>query len=257
MSLRYTLRAIIVDLFRAVVSIKFILSVVCGVAVLLLIAQQHIWDEGASVTYIISWCTIESLYMSFFILPSLPYSGSYVMDYNSKFLVQSKIRVGRKAYAVSKAVATAVAGALSMLLSYLIIISILAVVLPIQSAYIIDAEGYEQWILNGQPFMFLASKTMLAMFMGALVAEFSLWASAHIQNQLVIVISPVIAFYTQDIICYLMGIGNISYVSLSAIIFYTPGFTSLALCLGHSCGVILLLTVLFAVLFVKKISVEV
>lgn len=103
-----------VDLRRAIISKRFLLCVFCEILILLLIVGGHVREEGASVTYIFAWFPLESLYMAFFILPVIPYAHGYMTDQSHRFLIQSEMRIGKFAYALSKACATAISGALSM-----------------------------------------------------------------------------------------------------------------------------------------------
>lgn len=246
-----------VDLRRAIISKRFLLCVFCEILILLLIVGGHVREEGASVTYIFAWFPLESLYMAFFILPVIPYAHGYMTDQSHRFLIQSEMRIGKFAYALSKACATAISGALSMIASRLILLLVLMCFLPITSGYIINIRGYELWATNGHPFLYIFSQILLAAMIGCLVAVFSLWVSTWIQNMFVIVTAPLIAYYAQDIICYLLGLYYFPYLRLESLMFATPGFSSLAICLLYSCFVLLLLSLLFLYLFVSKIVREV
>lgn len=252
------LRSLRVELRRAILSKRFAICVICEVFMLILMASRHIHAEGAGVTYIFAWFLSEGFYMIFFVLPAVPFAHSYILDQHSHFSVQVQARVGKRVYVTAKACSTMLSGALSMVVSRFALLIGLSCLLPVRAnQVVILGSSYEQWAADGHVVLYFLSQFLLSACMGGLVAAFALWVSTWMKNPFVITTAPLICYYAQAMICYLLGLDAFPYLSLSSIIFFTPLFSSLTVCLVYSCSILVLLTGLFMYLFGARVVREV
>lgn len=201
------LRALYVDLRRAVVSSRFLLAV----------GMMLAWMLGNSVTNIVIYdflyvfgipCTFEQamvgkdgLGMIVLAMATVPYATGYLTDRESGFDYNAIKRVGMTAYAVAKVIAVALSAFLAMVSAAGLFLAGLCFsgaghIAPGNGEYL-NGAYYDLVVLVGPWFYYLV-RIIVSGFTASLASVFSLYVTTLIPNAYVALLSPLIGYYAYN-----------------------------------------------------------
>ena len=199
-------RAIRVDIARALFSGRFLLSIILLLGWMLFNSSHYLFDESLradlSAANILHYATTDSVNLALLLLPiaTIPYSGSYNLDYDSNFLNQAIGRVGLRAYSFSKFFVTALSSFLSAIISMVIFLFILYLLGFKFLACTIDTGGYTILAVKGLPILYYFVRFMITGLTCSLAAVFSLMISAYVSNSYVCLMAPLVGYYLSVIL---------------------------------------------------------
>lgn len=205
-NMKKIVRAIRVDIARALFSGRFLLSIILLLGWMLFNSSHYLFDESLradlSAANILHYATTDSVNLALLLLPiaTIPYSGSYNLDYDSNFLNQAIGRVGLRAYSFSKFFVTALSSFLSAIISMVIFLFILYLLGFKFLACTIDTGGYTILAVKGLPILYYFVRFMITGLTCSLAAVFSLMISAYVSNSYVCLMAPLVGYYLSVIL---------------------------------------------------------
>ena len=242
-------RAFRMELRRALQNVLFPAGYLAALATMLMNVQVYAsTDSDVSAAYLLEYAVIGSMDLLYLIWGVLPHGLSYCEDRHSGFLRQAASRPVR-IYCAAKCCAAFLSSAFTMALAAASFLWILSFSRPLDGDIYLDSTGYRTW-KPGQPlFGLLIIITILALGSG-LFSVAGLWISGYIRNSFAVLASPLLLYYTQDILFRSLLPDCPRQFQFFAVYFQTPGFSTRAADFCYSCGFLLAAAALFGTLFV-------
>ena len=243
-------RAFRMELRRALQNVLFPAGYLASLATMLMGVQVYAsTDRDVSAAYLLEYAVIGSMGLLYLIWGVLPHGLSYCEDWRSGFLRQAASRCTVRIYCAAKCCAAFLSSALTMALAAASFLWILSFSRPLDGDIYLDSTGYRTW-KPGQPlFGLLIIITILALGSG-LFSVAGLWISGYIRNSFAVLASPLLLYYTQDILFRSLLPDCPRQFQFFAVYFQTPGFSTRAADFCYSCGFLLAAAALFGTLFV-------
>lgn len=229
-SLRYRssgfIRALRVDLHRAVLSRRFLLTVVLILAWLVVNSATNIfvydflYFYGIPYSFNQAMVGNDGLGMIVLAMATVPYSTSYLTDRASGFDHHAIKRVGFPTYVASRVVSVGVSAFLAMVAAAGIFLSCLCLS-GAQQSIARDAEHlngvYYELVLTVGPWCYYLVRFTISGLTAALASVFALYATTLVPNIYVALLSPLIGYYTwESVISLIFNLsgGRASFLSL-------------------------------------------
>ena len=255
-------RALTVDLRRALVSGRFLLTV--GLLLLwqlfncsgtLLSANE--WTES-SVVYAFNFAISNQEVLADLLLPlaALPYAWSFLQDRESGFELQAVERVGARAYGLAKLLSVGAAAFLAVAAAmFLFLAGLYAMGMETLPGYPLNNNQHYAIASAGHVGLFYLVRITIAGLTGSLAAVFALTVSSFLSNSYVALLAPLLGFYTSQVLHSLL-IPRLSAFRLDFVFFYQPIAGSASFSFLWSAVYLLTLTALCARLFLWRLRKE-
>ncbi len=255
-------RALGVDLRRALLSKRFLLTVVLLLLWQFLNCSGNIlsayWWSQTSIVYALDYAISNQEVLADLLLPlaAIPYAWSFLQDRESGFELQAVERVGIRAYGLAKLLSVGVAAFLAVAV---------AMSLFLAGLYVMGMETLPWHPLNNNQYYAIASAGHVSLFYlvritvagltGSLAAVFALTVSAFLSNAYVALLAPLLGFYTSQVLHSLL-IPRLSAFRLDFVFFCQPIAGSASFSFLWSAVYLLTLTALCARLFLWRLRKE-
>jgi len=255
-------RALTVDLRRALVSGRFLLTV--GLLLLwqlfncsgtLLSANE--WTKSSAV-YAFNFAISNQEVLADLLLPlaALPYAWSFLQDRESGFELQAVERVGARAYGLAKLLSVGAAAFLAVAAAmFLFLAGLYAMGMETLPGYPLNNNQYYAIASAGHVGLFYLVRITIAGLTGSLAAVFALTVSSFLSNSYVALLAPLLGFYTSQVLHNLL-IPRLSAFRLDSVFFYQPIAGSASFSFLWSAVYLLTLTALCARLFLWRLRKE-
>lgn len=207
------LRALRVDLHRAVVSPVFLLTVALMLAWLsfngTFEAVLNHTLEFFGIPYVLDQALTGTfgLGMLVLVIAAAPYSASFLTDRESGFDRCAMERVGFSAYALSRVVSVALTSFLAFFLAgglYLGGLSLTGAPHTVPGGGETLFGNYLDLVVQVGPWCYYLVRFTITGLTCAMSAVFSLWISTLIPNRYVALLSPLIAWYTYTVVIFVV-----------------------------------------------------
>ena len=236
-------RALTVDLRRALVSGRFLLTV--GLLLLwqlfncsgtLLSANE--WTKSSAV-YAFNFAISNQEVLADLLLPlaALPYAWSFLQDRESGFENQAVERVGFWAYGFAKVLSVALSAFLAAAVSIGLFVGALFLLgLPETQPALEGGEGYLGFAASGHTVGYYLARITITGLSCSLASVFGLMMTAIIRNVFVGLLAPLVGYYLYSVLHAVVSLATHSLwitqaFRLSGILFYQafedPGFSFL------------------------------
>lgn len=191
------------DLKRSLCSVKFPLSVILSVGVLLLATREGIALD-ADVLYVFSIVMYGMPAMMILVCGAIVFADSLCEDMEHKYALQQVIRGDLKTYVTARLLSIFCATILSTALGVFLFAGMLHIRLPwadragLQYDHIIHAGGLRIFLTHG---MYPAYYFCYGLQYGALVGIMAVWAaclSIYVPNRMLVLSAPMILYYFMD-----------------------------------------------------------
>lgn len=260
-------RIFVLDLKRAVLSIRFLLGIVFFVIWMV----TNIAYELLNLVEISEWSTVYLLRTALdaanlgpvlLVISAVPFSTVYLQEKESGFMDEVCKRVGICRYGVSKALVTFLSDfllAITGIFLFIIILDVLGVPHTVHNDSF--AIYYEELVISKGVYWYYAVKTVITGFVCGLAGVFSLMISSYFSSTYVAVLSPVIAFYLwNSILNLLYPLFPSSYIwymiSPNNLFFAQVWLGSSLASMLWTVTLMVLLSVLAGICFIKKVCTE-
>ncbi len=209
------LRAIRVDLRRAVITPRFILAILLSLSWSLF---NGIFDiflnhsmSATGIPYVINQALTGDFGLGMLILSisAVPYSTSYLTDRDSNFFRYAVNRIGLRVYGLSKIIAVSIAAYLASIISNGLLLAILSLT---GAPHVISGEEnylsgcYLDLVYLYGPVVYYSVRFTIAGLSCSMAAIFALMVSTLIPNSYVCLISPLVAYYGYTAIISLLSL---------------------------------------------------
>lgn len=200
--MKQTLKFLSIDIKRAFCSIGFLISVI-GIWLVYYVGARSEISYASDVLLLFKYSTGASGFNKIIILfCALPYTTSFCVDWNSKYIRSISIRMGsKKNYAICKIIACALSSGIAVALGLILFIVPLTFKIPLVSTTGGNFEAFATQTLGGELLvkghyvMYFAIYIYLAFLSGAFWSLVGLWISAYIPNKFVALFMPFITLY--------------------------------------------------------------
>ncbi|AEE96633.1 hypothetical protein [Mahella australiensis] len=183
------------DLYRAILSFNFIISVAFIIFVMFISCSGFITDT-ADVMYLLGHALTGSGSTLFVlcIAPILPYGMSFASDTEDKATFFWVIRTGVKKYAISKFISSIIAGFLSVCIGIVIFSLLMSVFFPLFNQ-ISSGDSYIALLENNKPIMYILVIAVHYSLSAALFAGGAIAVSAFISNKFSVIAAPIVIYF--------------------------------------------------------------
>ncbi|CAH1215439.1 hypothetical protein PAECIP111893_03970 [Paenibacillus plantiphilus] len=204
--MKRTVGILSMDLKRAFGSSGFLLAIL-GVWLIYYAGAGSEIEYAPDVLLLFKYSTQASGFNKIIILCCvLPYTISYCIDWNSKYMRPVVIRVGSFRYALSKIIACGLSSAMAVVVGIILFIVPFAIHIPLVSPVAGNFEAFAtgtlggELLLDGQYVSYFVVYIYLAALAGAFWAIVGLCASAFMPNKFVALFLPFIGLYVLNFI---------------------------------------------------------
>lgn len=225
------LRTLQVDLHRALLSWRFLLTIGLILAWLIMngatyiFIYQFLYSTGIPVIFDEAITGRSGLGMIVLSLATIPYSTSYLTDTSSGFVHHATHRAGFTAYAFARVISVAISAFLAMVIAAGIFLAGLCLTgAPINA---IPGNGttfngvYTDLVIQVGPWCYFLVRFTLSGLTAAMAAVFGLYSTTLIPNAYVALVTPLILYYSWDAIItvlFTLTGGVLQYTSYFAMI---------------------------------------
>lgn len=186
-------RALRIDLFRAVCSLRF-LTAVLGYALFLCInLPKDTWPSN--VMYLFRLSCSYGFYVFFFLCAAVPYAASFLADTENHYLQLVLKQVPPAAYSLSRCLAAAISGFLAVSAAMGLFLLFLCLQYPFRTSDYISYSGWAGLIEAGKPVLYLLLSVWLTGATGGVFAVLALALSTGVKNSFVVLSFPVLLYY--------------------------------------------------------------
>ncbi len=209
------LRAMRIDLCRAILSRRFVLSVFLSLfwsffnGIFDVFLNQSLFSLG--IPYILNKALTGDYGLGMLIFPisAVPFSISYLLDRESGFDRYVINRIGIRAYGLSRVISVAISACLVAFISGVLLLAILS--LTGAPHMILDQANYGygnylDLVYQSGPMVYYCVRFTIFGLSCSTAAVFALWVSTLIPNFYVSLISPLVAYYGYGAIMSLLSL---------------------------------------------------
>lgn len=233
------LRALQVDLQRAVLSTRFLLTVVLMLAWLLVNGATNIYIYNFLYAFGIAYTFDQAmtggvgLGMIILSIATVPFSTSYLTDRESGFGYHIIKRVGFGAYSFARVIAVGLSAFLAMVTAAgIFLVGLCLSGAP--HAYPVDVYHlngvYYELTVTGQTWLYYLIRFIISGLTAAVAAVFALFSSSLIPNTYVALLSPLVGYYAFENILlhiiYSMSNGQTIWLNAFSLAVITAGQVS-------------------------------
>ena len=197
-----------VDLRRAILSKRFLLSV-CGVTLILFLTVAGVIAKhrARNVVYLLGMSgSSGSMVLILGLLPLFPFAVTYASEWEERAEGFWIIRAGTRSYAAGKAIAAAISAVLVTACGMALFVVIARLRLPLITRPVSVGDEYSVFLNEGHPVWYLIAYIADISLSSALFAEAALWISTYIPNRFVAVAAPLTLYYLIDSMTYALPI---------------------------------------------------
>ena len=220
------IRALRVDLHRAVLSRRFLLTVVLILAWLVansatnIFVYDFLYSFGIPYSFNQAMVGNDGLGLIVLAMATVPYSTSYLTDRGSGFDHHTIKRVGFPTYVASRVVSVGLSAFLAMVAAAGIFLSCLCLsgapqIIPGDTEHL-NGVYYELVITVG-PWCYYLVRFTISGLTAALASVFALYTTTLVPNTYVALLSPLIGYYTWEAslnLIFILSNGRASFLSL-------------------------------------------
>lgn len=183
------------DLYRALLSLYFIFSVIFILFVMLISCLGFISDTS-DVLYLLGHALTGSGSTLFIlcIAPILPYGMSFASDMEDKASLFWVIRTGTIKYATSKFISSIIAGFLSVGISIVTFSLVMSIFFPL-FIQISSGDSYTALLASNMPVMYILAIAVHYSLSAVLFAGGAVAVSAFIPNKFTVVAVPIVIYF--------------------------------------------------------------
>lgn len=223
-------RALRVDLRRAILSSKFILTVILLLLWLLFNGTFDIFLNKtlfwSGIPYALNWALTGDFGVGMLnlVIAAVPYSTSYLTDLECGFDNYAVARVGLSAYTQARVISVALASFLALWTAVGIFLAGLSLTGAPHTSLALTGE-YTDLTIQVGPWSYYLVRMTISGLTCAMAAVFSLFISSLIHNLYVAILSPLVAYYVYGVVMFVVlkvtGEGGVlNLFSLSYVIAY-------------------------------------
>lgn len=183
------------DLYRALLSLPFLMSIVF-ILLVMIISSSGFMTETADVIYVLGHALSGSGSTLFIlcIAPILPYGMSFASDLEEKVPPFWIIRTGPKKYAISKLLAATIAGFLSVCLGIIIFSFIMSMFFPLFTQ-VSSGNSYALLLENNSPVIYILVIAIHHALSAVLFAGGAITISTFIPNKFSVIAAPIVVYF--------------------------------------------------------------
>lgn len=183
------------DLYRALLSLNFILSIIFIIFVMLISCAGFITNTSDAISLLGHALTGSgSVLFILCIAPILPYGMSFASDMEDRAVPFWVIRTGKADYAISKFISSGVAGFLSVGISIIGFMLVMSIFFPL-FAGISAGDSYASLLEYNRPVMYIFAIAAHYSLSAVLFAGGAIAVSAFIPNKLTVMAVPIVIYF--------------------------------------------------------------
>jgi len=183
------------DLYRALLSLNFILSIIFIMFVMLISCFGFITNTSDAISLLGHALTGSgSALFILCIAPILPYGMSFAADLEDKAVPFWVIRTGKTDYAISKFISSAIAGFLSVGTGIVVFVLVLSSFFPLFNS-ISAGDSYAVLLEYNKPVMYVFAIAAHYSLSAVLFAGGAIAVSALIPNKLTVMAAPIVIYF--------------------------------------------------------------
>lgn len=185
----------IVDLKRAILSVRFLFCVV-AIALVMLFSSSGVFLSASDSLGLLGFSLsgTGSIILILGILPLFPFSTNFSYEWEQKISRFWMIRTGITNYSLSKITVSAISGFLTTVLGFILFIFITLVKHPFFQ-HVSTGDAYAVLLENNQPIKYFFYFITHYSLTSALFAVVALWVSSYIPNPFVAVSVPFVLYF--------------------------------------------------------------
>lgn len=184
------------DIYRALLSVNFIISIMISIFVMFISCSRFIYSES-NILKLLGYALTGSgsVLPILCILPILPYTMSFVSELKDKALTFWIIRTGTGKYAASKFLSSTIAGFLSVAGSMTVFSPVMSIFFPLFNGQISNGSPYAILLKNNRQWTYILILTVHYSLSGALFAGAALTISTFIPNKFSTLAAPIVIYF--------------------------------------------------------------
>lgn len=204
-----------IDLQRAFCNKLFLIGLVAAQGVFYLNIP---WDNlgSLSVIYFVNLLIFGSFVQMLLICGAIPYSTSYLSDWQSGYIKAIVIRTDLRSYLRSKVVVTAFSGFVTVALGKLIFVLTMRIFVPVVSEgrHELSSQYALEHLAASHPYAYLAADAALYAMAAAAFAVLALLISSLTRNVFVTLASPMVMYFMMTSLHTILSLPTAIYLPL-------------------------------------------